>query len=66
MEYVGPSVGLSVCLKVYCGKTVEWIRMLFGMESGVGQGMRALDRWGGYRRMEGAILGVEFGASHCN
>ena len=34
-----PSVGLSVCLlvwKVYCGKMAEWIRILFGMVSGVG------------------------------
>ena len=28
-------VGLSV-RKVYCGKTAEWIRMPFGMVSGVG------------------------------
>jgi len=36
------SVGLSV-RKVYCGKTAEWIRMPFGMVSGVGQGMDVLD-----------------------
>jgi len=33
------SVGRSVCLcvqKVYCGKTADWIRMPFGMVSGVG------------------------------
>ena len=30
--------------KVYCGKTAEWIRMLFGMASGVGQVMGVLDR----------------------
>jgi len=38
-----PSVSLCVCRsvgrsvrKVYCGKTAEWIRMPFGMVSGVG------------------------------
>jgi len=36
------SVGLSVC-KVYCGKTAEWIWMLFEMVSGVSQGMVVLD-----------------------
>jgi len=33
------SVCLSVCRyvrKVYCGKTADWIRMPFGMVSGVG------------------------------
>jgi len=35
------SVGLSVC-KAYCGKTAEWIRMPFGMVSGVGRGMGVL------------------------
>ena len=46
----GPSVGLSVCRliclsdrKVYCGKTAEWIRMTFGMVSGVNRGMDVLD-----------------------
>jgi len=41
-----PSVGLCVCLsvrKVYCGKMAEWIRVLFGTESVVGQGMGVLD-----------------------
>jgi len=28
--------------KVYCGKTADWIRMLFGMASGVGRGMGVL------------------------
>jgi len=35
------SVCLSVCLsvlKVYCGKTADWIRMPFGMVSGIGRG----------------------------
>jgi len=36
----------SVCLfvrKVYCGKVADWIRMPFGVVSGVGLGIRALD-----------------------
>jgi len=36
------SVGLSV-RKVYCGKTAEWIRIQFGMVSGVSRGMGVLD-----------------------
>jgi len=35
---VGLFVGLSVCVcvrKVYCGKMADWIRMLFGIVSGV-------------------------------
>jgi len=35
-------VGLSVW-KVYCGKMADWIWMLFGMMSGVSQGMVILD-----------------------
>jgi len=35
-------VDLSV-REVYCGKTAEWIRMSFGMVSGVGRGMGVLD-----------------------
>jgi len=50
---------LSVCLlvrKVYCGKTAEcW--MLFGMVSGVGQGMGVLNG-GGDRRRGRAVLEV--------
>jgi len=38
---VGLSVGLSA-RKVYCDKTAEWIRMPFGMVSGVGGGMGVL------------------------
>jgi len=45
-----PSVGLCVCRsvglsvrKVFCGKTADWIRVSFGIESGVGQGMGVLD-----------------------
>ena len=33
---VGLCVRLCVCRKVYCGKMAEWIRMPFGMVSGVG------------------------------
>jgi len=45
---------------VCCGKTVEWIRMLFGMVSGVGRGMGALDR-GSDRRKERGSFGVNLG-----
>ena len=33
----------SVCRKVYCGKTAEWIRMPFGIMSGVSRMMGVLD-----------------------
>ena len=39
------SVGLSV-RKVYCGETADWIRMPFGMVSGVIRGMCVLDGGG--------------------
>jgi len=62
-----PSVCLSVCLsvgrsvqKVYCGKMADWIRMLFGVMSGVGRGMRVLNGRGDCRR-EGGVLGVNVG-----
>jgi len=51
-----PSVG-CVCLsvrKVYCGKTVDWIRVPFGVVSGVGRVMGVLDR-GGDRRRERTV-----------
>jgi len=36
---------------VYCGKTAEWIRMPFGVVSGVGRrGMCVLERSGDRRR----------------
>jgi len=44
-----PSVSLSVgwsVWKVYCGKTAKWIRMPFGVVSGVGRGMGVLDGGG--------------------
>jgi len=54
-----PSVGLSV-RKVYCSKTADWIRIPFGMVSGVGRGMGVLDG-GGDCRGERAVLGVNLG-----
>ena len=47
-----------VCLSahVYCDKTADWIRMPFGVVSGVGLGMGVLD-FGGDRRRGGGILG---------
>jgi len=59
---------MSVCRsvrKVYCGKTADWIRMPFGMGSGVGRGMGVLDGGNNRRRGRGRF-GGEFGASHCN
>jgi len=54
---------LSVCAsvrKVYCGKTADWIKMPFGVVSGVGRGMGVLDG-GGDRRRAGAALGEKWG-----
>jgi len=53
------SVGLSVW-KVYCGKTADWIRMPFGIGSGVSRGMGVLD--GGPRgaRRRGGVKGFSF------
>jgi len=46
---------------VYCGKTAEWIRMPFGVVSGVGRrGMCVLER-SGDRRREGQFMGVNLG-----
>jgi len=59
-----PSVSLSV-RKVYFGKTADWIQMLFGVVSGVGQRMGVLDG-GGDRRREWALFGGKNWASHCN
>ena len=46
LHAVAKSVGLCVCVcvcrKVYCGKTAEWIRMPFGIVSGVSQMMGVL------------------------
>ena len=57
------SVGLCVW-KVYCGKTVDLIRMPFGVVSGVGRKMGALD---GVVIVEGKEqFWCKCGASHCN
>ena len=53
------SVSRSVCHKVYCGKTVEWIQMPLAW-SGVGRGMGVLDGGCDCRR-ERAVLGVNLG-----
>ena len=50
-----PSVCLSV-RKVFCGKTADWIRMPFGMVSGVGRGMGVVIVEG-----EGAVLWLNLG-----
>jgi len=58
------SVGLCVCVclsvrKVSCGKTADWIRMPFGMVTGVGR-WGALDGGGDSRRRR-ASFGVNLG-----
>ena len=53
-------VRLCVCRKVYCGKTAEWIRMRFGMVSGVSGMMGVLDGVV-IVEVEGAVLGVNLG-----
>jgi len=53
------SVGRSV-RKVHCGKTADWIRMPFGVVSGVSQGMGVLD-WGGDRRRGRGSFEVKLG-----
>ena len=50
---------------MYCGKKADWIRMPFGVVSGVGRGMGVLDGDGDRPRGMGSF-GSEFGASHCN
>ena len=44
--------------KVYCGKTADWIRIPFGVVSGVGRGMGVLDGSVRDRRRGRAVLGV--------
>jgi len=47
---------LCVCAqKVYYGKTAHWIRMPFGVMSGVGLGMGILDGDGNCRRGRGSL-----------
>ena len=61
----GLCVCLSVCLcarKMYCGKMADWIRMPFGVVSGVGLGMGVL-YFGGARRRGRGSVGGEFAAS---
>jgi len=56
----------SVCRsEVYCGKTADWIRMPFGVVSGVGRWMGVLNA-GGDRRKGRGSFGGKCGASHCN
>jgi len=51
-------VHLCLSAHVNCVKTADWIRMLFGVVSGVGlHGMGVLD-FGGDRRRERGSLGV--------
>ena len=59
----GQSVCLSVCVcvglvvqKEYCGKTADWIRMPFGMVSGVSQEISVF-RWGGHHKGNGQFCG---------
>ena len=54
-----PSANLSV-RKVYFGKTADWIRILFGVVSGVGRGMGLLD-WVVIVEGDGAVLEVNVG-----
>jgi len=57
----------SMCLsfrKVYCGKTVDWIRIPFGVVSGVGRRMDVLDGWW-WSKGRGSFKGKR-GASHWN
>jgi len=48
---------------VSSGNMADWIRMPFGVVSGVGLGMGVLDFCGDRRREE--AVGGEFAASHC-
>jgi len=50
---------------MYCGKTADWMRMPFGVVSGVGIGMGVLD-FGGYRRRERSSFWGQFAAYHYN
>ena len=50
---------------VYCDKTADWIRMPFGVVSGIRLGMDVLN-FGGDRPRERGRLGDEFAESHYN
>ena len=53
-----PETSVCACVhKVSCGETADWIRMPFGVVSGVGLGMGVLD-FGGDRRRERGSFGV--------
>ena len=52
------AVGRSV-RRVYCDKTADWIRMPFGVVSGVGRGMGVLDGGGDHQRRDS--FGVNLG-----
>ena len=54
------SVSQSVW-KVYCGKMDDWIRMPFGMVSGIGREMRVLDEGGDRRRRTDIFWGCYCG-----
>ena len=61
---VRASVGRSVCL-VHCGKTVDRIRMPFGIIGRTGPEMRQVVGFGD-RSTGRDPFGGEFGARHCN
>ena len=42
---------------MYCGKTADWIRMPFGVVSGIGLGMDVLDFGGDRPRGSGSLGG---------
>jgi len=51
-----PSVCAGLLVrKVYCGKTVDWIWIPFGVVSGIGRGMGVLDRRSDRRRARGSF-----------
>ena len=62
--HVRRSVRLSVC-PVHCGKTVDRIRMPFGVIGHTGPGMRQLVEFGDRSAGRGTF-GGEFGARHFN
>ena len=61
---VGRSVRLSVC-PVHCAKTVDRIRMQFGIIGRTSPGMRQVVRFG-IRSTGRGTFGGEFRARHCN
>ena len=50
--------------RVYCGKTADWIRMPFGVVSGIGRGRGVLHGWWSSKGMDS--FGDKCGTSHCN